>query len=75
MYAQNVFEVMIVRWSGYYDDKGVGDHLRDSYLTTFVQEHVVAGNEESLYKMRVDASAKLNKDVVWEVIGPEIEGE
>jgi len=53
----------------------VGDHLKDSLLTTFVQNHVIASNEVGIYSLRVDASARLNKEVVLEVIKPEISEE
>lgn len=36
LYSKSIYEVMLVWWSGYYDDKGVGDHLVDWLLTTFV---------------------------------------
>ena len=36
LYSKYIYELMIVRWSGYYDDKGVTDSFEDWNMVTLV---------------------------------------
>lgn len=53
----NLYEVMLMRNTNYYDDKGITDPLRDQNIETFDQIMFIASDTKDFYDIHTAASA------------------
>lgn len=58
---RGVYEVMLMRNTNYYDDKGITDPLRDQNIETFDQILFLGDGVKEFDDMRVKNSAVLNE--------------
>ena len=56
----NLYEIMLMRNTNYYDDKGITDPLRDTCIETFDQVMFISKSPEEFYYMKRAANSFLN---------------
>ena len=57
----NIYEIMLMRNTNYYDDKGITDPLRDTCIETFDQIMFISKDPQEFYNMKRVANSVLNE--------------
>lgn len=58
---RNLYEIMLMRNTNYYDDKGITDPLRDTCIETYDQVMFLSKNTEEFNSMKKTANSFLNE--------------
>lgn len=67
--GRSQYEIMLMRNTNYYDDKGITDPLRDNNIETFDQILFLATSTDEYYDMKKKVSAALNVKLITQESG------